>query len=304
MQQVRCVLELIRHGSFTKAAQKLYISQPHLSQQVQKLERELGVTLFTRTTHSLVPTEAGIEFCRCAKEVIDAWDKLEACCSVMASTLTIGILDRFKTINLPSLINQFHSQYPNINIKINNFLENDLPKPFDFDRLDIVFLRGTMLELYINNPDVKCNMFFSENVCVLMSQTNPLAIHEIIRVEQLKGFKIVAGQKGSTTYDLICKVLDIKNTEEHFAPVFTDSHDIMAELISEGNLITFGNKSVGDYYGLVSVPLSPTYQNDAYMVYPVKKRNSAALAAFISFITDAYSGQSWKINAPHLQKNQ
>jgi len=48
LQQLRCVLEIARVGSVTKAAQNLYISQPNLSRTIKELEKELGVSLFRR----------------------------------------------------------------------------------------------------------------------------------------------------------------------------------------------------------------------------------------------------------------
>ena len=294
IRQLICALEVMRQGSFTKAAEKLYISQPHLSQQVQKLETELGIILFNRTTHSLIPTERGIEFCQYAQDVVDAWDRLESSFNITKNTINIGILERFKTINLPAVIRQFHSLYPEISIKVNNYLEWDLHKKIEIDKLDIVFLRQSMLDPYINKHNFKCEMFLEETLNVLVSPTNILAKKEVIYAEQLKGFKFVAGKKGSSTYDKIIKTLNMAEKEESFFSVLTDNHDIMAEMVHEGEAITFGNKSVGDYYGLVSIPFYPDSYNNAYMVHPAKKKNTLAIETFINFIKDVYGGETWK----------
>lgn len=54
--QIACALEVRKYGSFTRAADALYISQPYLSQIIRKLEQEIGKKLFIRTTKSVAPT--------------------------------------------------------------------------------------------------------------------------------------------------------------------------------------------------------------------------------------------------------
>lgn len=294
MQQLRCALEVLNQGSFTKAAEKLYISQPSLSLHIKKLEKELGVALFIRTTHSIEPTEAGIEFCKCVQDVISAWDKLEICRKAVASTLTIGVLDRFKTINLPLVISMFHLSHPSLKIRVKTYNEDDLLKKLDEDNLDIVFLRWSMMNQIVADPAFKCELFFKEPVEVLMSKTNPLTKYDIINAEQLKGFELIVGNKDSITYTCVCNALNISDPEEAFSHVFTDNHDIMAELMRSGKAVSLGSKSLGDYYGLASVPFDPVTYNDAYMVYPSRKAISPQLELFIRFIKDTYSGNDWR----------
>ena len=59
LQQLAYFIAAVEHGSFSAAAQALYIAQPSLSEQIKRLENELGVTLFVRTNRQLVLTEAG-----------------------------------------------------------------------------------------------------------------------------------------------------------------------------------------------------------------------------------------------------
>ena len=58
-RQLEYVITIYREGTLTKAAEKLFISQPALTQQLQKLEKEIGTQLFDRTTTPLTPTYAG-----------------------------------------------------------------------------------------------------------------------------------------------------------------------------------------------------------------------------------------------------
>jgi len=62
LKALRCCVEIVRQGSFTKAAQHLHIAQPALSMAVTRLEEELGVTLFNRTTRKVILTAEGQQF--------------------------------------------------------------------------------------------------------------------------------------------------------------------------------------------------------------------------------------------------
>lgn len=78
LQQMRCVLEISRVGSVTKAAQNLYISQPNMSRTVKELEKELGVTLFHRGIQGMEPTVEAAQFLRYAETIIRQMDELES----------------------------------------------------------------------------------------------------------------------------------------------------------------------------------------------------------------------------------
>ena len=78
LTQLRYVLQLASTSNFSKAADRLYITQPALSQQINVLEEELGLKLFRRTTRKVTLTETGEEFVRGAREVLDRVEELSA----------------------------------------------------------------------------------------------------------------------------------------------------------------------------------------------------------------------------------
>ena len=74
LQQLRCVLEIARVGSVTKAASNLGISQPTLSKQIKDLEAELGCKLFVRSSYSVRLTEEGMVLRRRAEDIVGMVD--------------------------------------------------------------------------------------------------------------------------------------------------------------------------------------------------------------------------------------
>lgn len=77
LQQLKYVIEVARNRSISKAAQRLFISQPSLSNAIKELENELGITIFSRTNKGIVITSEGKKFLGYARQVIEQTDLLE-----------------------------------------------------------------------------------------------------------------------------------------------------------------------------------------------------------------------------------
>ena len=76
IQQLRYVTVICQEGSINKASELLYVSQPSLTNAVQELEKELGITIFNRSGRGVTPTNDGLEFIRYAREIIAQYDNL------------------------------------------------------------------------------------------------------------------------------------------------------------------------------------------------------------------------------------
>ena len=77
VQHLKYAVEIARHRSISKAAEKLYVSQPFLSKAIKELEGEIGTDIFNRTSRGVVPTKKGEEFLARAKEIIEDMEELE-----------------------------------------------------------------------------------------------------------------------------------------------------------------------------------------------------------------------------------
>ncbi len=77
LNQLRCVCEVAETGSFSRASENLFLSQPSVSRQIRALEKEYELTIFIRDTHKVTLTAEGRRFVRFAKAVLDSADLLE-----------------------------------------------------------------------------------------------------------------------------------------------------------------------------------------------------------------------------------
>ncbi|KRM78659.1 transcription regulator [Lapidilactobacillus dextrinicus DSM 20335] len=114
--------ELMKHGSFTKAAKNIYVSQPYLTQVIKKKETELGIEIIDRQAHPLQLTEAGRVYYQYLLALVNEQDLLKKNLAKYTSPhkliLHIGVLSSLGTYVLPLFIPQFLAKYPEVKIEL------------------------------------------------------------------------------------------------------------------------------------------------------------------------------------------
>ncbi len=122
IRQIKYFLAIAEEGSISRAAEKLYISQPPLSQQLKALEEELGVMLFERTTRSLEITEAGRTFRDRALQIVDLMNstikEVRDSVSEMQGSLSVGFVASSGAALLPHRIPDFNRKYPEVTFQV------------------------------------------------------------------------------------------------------------------------------------------------------------------------------------------
>ncbi|KTR75206.1 LysR family transcriptional regulator [Microbacterium oxydans] len=120
--QLTAFLAALEHGSFTAAGTRLEMTQASVSELVARLERELGVTLFTRGSRRLVPTEAALELRPHATQAVSAVkngiDTIQALTSLDRGTCTFGVLRNAAYYALADLAETFHHRHPNVRLRL------------------------------------------------------------------------------------------------------------------------------------------------------------------------------------------
>ena len=134
---IRAVAE---ERSISKAAQKLFITQPSLSQCIQRIENTLGTRLFTRTSSGLTLTYAGERYCQIAGQILRIYNDFELEVSdinnLKKGRVTIGITTYMSTYFLPSILPAFHRLYPNIEVYVLEETSTQLERDLGSGRLD------------------------------------------------------------------------------------------------------------------------------------------------------------------------
>lgn len=141
-RQLQYVITLAEEKSFSETAKRLLISQPSLSQYIQKLEKELGTELFERTL-PLKLTNAGEAYVRTAKKIVSMEEEmikqLEDIQNGVRGRLVIGTGFLNSVILLPNIISLFQRRFPKVEIFIYEDMEPNLKLKADAGELDLIF---------------------------------------------------------------------------------------------------------------------------------------------------------------------
>lgn len=141
--EMKYIYELYKTKSFSKAAEKLFITQPALSICVQKVEKDLGMPIFYRNKKVLSLTEAGEKYIQ-AIEHIDfieknMYDEINDLKNLNSGYLTIGGTQYINSYILPPVICRFYPKYPNIKIQIQENPSNRLLDALENGQIDLTF---------------------------------------------------------------------------------------------------------------------------------------------------------------------
>lgn len=130
LSDLRAFVAVAELNSFGGAAAELHISQPALSRRIEKLEDTLGVRLFDRTTRSVEMTAVGREFSRKARELLNGLDEsllsIRDLSTRVTGEVTIACVPSAVRYFLPSVLRDYHAQYPRIVVRIIDEGANDV----------------------------------------------------------------------------------------------------------------------------------------------------------------------------------
>ncbi len=141
---------VVRMGSFSKAAETLFISQPAVSQSVANLEKQLNTVLFVREARGVKPTAEGqmlFEYINTGLSLIKSGEeKLEGLKTLSEGELKIGAGDTISQYFLLPVLEKFHKVHPNIKIKVINRTSPDTINLLKSGKIDIGFVNTPVFE--------------------------------------------------------------------------------------------------------------------------------------------------------------
>lgn len=258
--QALYVLEVASCRSMSRAAQRLYVSQSAISQQIARLEQELGRALFIRTVHGLELTPAGEDFCRRARPVIDAWQKL--CREVQAGNptakkqLRIGLGSRVYSNSLFEDIVRFFDGHPEIEVSFHTEAGMDFLRALRQQQVDLVLDRLPTEDYLARQSEYYSIPLVRERQCVLMAHRDPRAGLSGISIGDLEGSTVISGLENSAE-DRQLKELCARHQISLKRIYRSDGIETNMSLARSGVGVVLGPRSFARYYNVAAVPLEP-----------------------------------------------
>lgn len=141
---MRYVVAVAEERSFTRAAERSFVVQSALSHQIKALERELGVTLFARTSRRVELTAAGEAFLVHARAALEAADRAAvdaaAAAGQVRGTLTIGLIPTVTAIDVPAELARFRQRFPEVRIRLHGGSSNEFITAIRRGDMDVAVL--------------------------------------------------------------------------------------------------------------------------------------------------------------------
>ncbi|MDP4156249.1 MAG: LysR family transcriptional regulator [Bacillota bacterium] len=232
-RQLGYFIEVAKQLSFSKAAEKLNVTQPTLSKMVKNLEEELDVLLFDRTTKHMELTDAGEIVFEEAQEIMSLMnnlsDKLADRMKIKKGHIKIGLPPVIGSLFFPNLIRDFRQYYPNIQLGLEEEGAKKVEKMIEEGTVDFgVAVLPVNQELFDSNPFVKSELK------LIVDAGHPLAEAETIPLKRLKNESFLFMREGFALHDRI---------REHciqagFNPnvIYESSQwDFITEMVAKGN---------------------------------------------------------------------
>lgn len=211
LRQLQYTLQIAADKNFSRAAEKLHIAQPSLSQQLSKLEKELGVMLFQRNTSTVELTHAGASFVEHAQKIMDAVEQLRQEMSDISQLrkgkVVIGSMPITGSHLLPWVLPAFKKEYPDIEITLLEDSSMNLEKLTASGKTDL-----SLLSLPLAEPSLSWVPIGEERIDLAVPPQHPLAVRaqshpdEAFSLQDLKDEAFIVLKKGQgfrkLTFDL------------------------------------------------------------------------------------------------------
>lgn len=232
--QLHYVLAVAEQKNFTKAAQKVFVTQPTLSMQIQKLEEELDVQIFDRTKKPIQLTETGQKIVQQARNIVNESDRIQDIVDqqkgYVGGVFKLGVIPTVMPTLLPMFINDFIKKYPKVKLKIEELNTDEIIERLREGHLDAA-IAATPLEL----PGIKENVLYYEPFVGYIPTSHRLYNEKKIEVKDLSIDDMLLLEDGHCFKDGIinlCK--SSRNYDEDHFQLESGSFETLIKLANEG----------------------------------------------------------------------
>ncbi len=185
IHQLRYFVAIADEGNFSRAAAKVRVAQPSLSQQIRKLEAEIGQPLFDRLPRSVVLTEAGRCFIDYARQILasigDARRSVDELKEAVTGKLAVGAIPTIAPYVLPELVVKFQKDYPEVTLDLVEDVTEGITRRIDAGELDVALASSCE-----PSPTLRRQSLGSEQLLALIPETDPLARQTLLELDDLK----------------------------------------------------------------------------------------------------------------------
>lgn len=252
LTQLKYFQAMAKCRHFTQAAEEMAVSQSALSRSIQKLEQELGVTLFERHGRTSDLTEAGQKFLfhvdRVIRELALAEQEIELD-NGGAGVVHLSFLHSLGDTFLPLILRQFHERYPHIDVKLNQQSSSMLAEQLTSGETDIC-LCSTM-----NEPDTAWMYLWSEEMFLVVPEDHPLAQKSRVSLREVGDEPFVALKPEYTLRQQVNQFLDLAESHPQIVFEGDEVHTLVSFVAAHLGVSVLPHVPCTEHLGVVFVPI-------------------------------------------------
>jgi DNA-binding transcriptional LysR family regulator len=284
LRQLEYFAAVVRHGQFTRASRALSVAQPAVSQQIRRLEGELGLELLRRTTREVELTDAGAALLerahRILAEVEAARQELSDVTGLRRGSVEIGALP-VSSIDTPALVAGFHDLHPQVHIHLHELTLELMLQMLRSDELDLCLALIHPANLA---PDIAGILIHQEEFVALLRERHRFADRKSITLDRLAEEPLIRFRAGSAVQRSIDDAFDAAGVTPTYA-FQTFELETMRALANRGLGVAVlpGGYLKREGPAVATVPLRPRVEAPVSLIWRAERRRPPAAEAFLAY---------------------
>jgi LysR family transcriptional activator of glutamate synthase operon len=291
LRQLRYLVALAEERNFTRAAATEHIAQPALSQQIRRLEQELGLALVERTTRRVALTSAGellvVRARRIMAELEAAQSELQALRGVYTGHVVIGAMHTMGPVDLSLVLARFRELHPDVGLTVREQSSGEMAEMLRVDELDLAFLSVTER---VESHGLGLHQLVSEELVVLLPLEHPLARQRQVRMAELADEQFISFREGARLRELLVSAA----RDSGFTPRVTlesNESQRVRRLVARGLGVAILPRSDAEGPGAdvaVAGLTEPALTRDITLAWRAGRRHPPAAAEFLELARETY----------------
>lgn len=293
LRQLRYLVALAEELNFTRAAANEHVAQPALSQQIRRLEEEVGLALVERTTRQVALTDAGellvVRARRVLAELDAAGTELQALRGMDTGHVTIGAMHTMGPVDLSLALAEFHEHHPAVGLTVHEQSSEEMAEMLRVDELDLAFLSVTER---VEAHGLGLQQLVSEELVVLLPPDHPLRSRKQVRMAELAGEQFISFREGSRLRELLFGAGRAAGFEPRVALESNESRRVR-RLVARNLGVAILPRSDAEGPGAtvaVASLVEPALRRDITLAWREGRRHAPAAAAFLNLARETFGG--------------
>ncbi|HEY2258411.1 MAG TPA: LysR substrate-binding domain-containing protein [Solirubrobacteraceae bacterium] len=293
LRQLRYLVALAEERNFTRAASSEHIAQPALSQQIRRLEAELGLALVERTTRRVALTDAGellvVRGRRILAELEAAETELQALRGVYTGHVTIGTMHTMGPVDLSLALALFNERHPHVQFTVREQTSEEMAEMLRVDELDLAFLSVTER---VERRGLGLHQLLSEELVAVLPRQHRLGSRRRVRMSELSEERFIAFRDGSRLRELLVGAGRRAGFEPQVTLESNESEQVR-RLVARGLGVAILPRSDAEEPGAevcVATLVAPALTRDITLAWREGRRHAPAAAEFLDLARDTFAG--------------